>query len=237
MMYGYGICISPSNRLFSGAGANPLWDGLLAYYTADNTPTDALGTNNLNAINGANYGTGVINQGFNFDGVNDYYDAGNVLDFDGSTPFSFSIWINPTFVGNSNIISKWSASNTGYIIFFSSGKIRFNLSNNIATNQVRIQTVNTYSVGWQHFVFTYDGSKSASGLKIYRNAVLQSVTVLNNTLTGSTSTTDSFSLGQNVSSVGWYQGIMDEIPVFEKELTPTEITELYNSGAGKQYPL
>ena len=235
MMYGYGNMISPSNRLFSGGGASSLWNGLQAYYTADNTPNDALSNYNLTAVNGANYGTGVINQGFNFDGVNDYYNWGNVLDFDGSTPFSFSIWLNPTSVGNKNIINKWTGVNTGYIIFFFGGKIRFSLSNNNTTNTAKIETVDTYTTGMQHFVFAYDGSKSASGMKIYRNGVLQTVSILNDTLTGTISTTASFELGRINSALGWYQGIIDEISVFERELTLSDAVELYNSGAGLQY--
>jgi hypothetical protein len=38
--------------------SNPLWDGLLAYYTADNTPNDALGNYDGTLVNGATYGTG-----------------------------------------------------------------------------------------------------------------------------------------------------------------------------------
>jgi hypothetical protein len=234
-MYGYGNMFSPSNRLFSGSGASPLWNGLQAYYTADNTPNDALGNYNATLVNGATYGTGIINQGFSFDGVNDYVDMGNVLDFDGTTPFSFSFWLNPTSVGNKNIINKWSGTNTGYIIFFLAGKLRFALSNNITTNIARIETVDTYTTGMQNFVFAYDGSKSASGMKIYRNGVLQTVSVLNDTLTGTISTTASFELGRINSALGWYQGIMDEISVFGRELTLSDAVELYNSGAGKQY--
>ena len=70
--------------------ASTLWNDLLAYYTADNTPNDALGNYNGTLVNGATYGTGIINQGVSLDGINDYVDMGNVLDFDGSTPFSFN---------------------------------------------------------------------------------------------------------------------------------------------------
>ena len=60
---------------------NPLWDGLQAYYTADNTSNDALGNYNGTLVNGTTYGTGIINNGFSFDGVNDYVDLGNNFSF------------------------------------------------------------------------------------------------------------------------------------------------------------
>ena len=72
-MYGYGFRNISRSILAGGGGAsNPLWNGLQAYYTADNTPNDALGTYNGVLTNGATYGTGIINQGFSLDGVNDY---------------------------------------------------------------------------------------------------------------------------------------------------------------------
>ena len=217
------------------ASGNPLWDGLQAYYTADNTPNDALGNYNLTAINGANYGTGIINQGFNFDGVNDYYDAGNVLDFDGSTSFSFSFWVNPTTVGNKNLIQKWTGLNEGYIIFLFGSKLRFGLSNNISTNVLRVETTTSITTSMTHITITYDGSKDVSGVKIYINGISDTLTTLNNTLTGSASTTANLEFGRIASAVGWYDGILDEVGVWDKELTASEVTDLYNSGAGLQY--
>jgi hypothetical protein len=220
----------------NGGGVNPLWDGLLAYYTADNTPNDATGNgNNGTLVNGATYGTGIINQGFSFDGVNDYINMGNVLDFDGSTPFSFSFWVNPTTVGNRNIINKLTEVNNGYIIYFLNDRLEFGLSNNTPSNLMGVRTNATYTTGMQHFTVSYDGSKSPSGISIVHNGINQTLTTIVDTLTGSISTTADFSLGRNLSSVGWFNGIIDELAVFSKELTLSESVELYNSGAGLQY--
>jgi len=238
MMYGYGNMISPSNRLFigGGGGANPLWNGLQAYYTADNTPNDALGNYNGTLVNGATYGTGIINQGFILDGVNDYVDLGNVLDFDASTPFSFSFWVQNTTLTDRAIMGKWSGSNTGYLIFMISGKLRFSLSNNVSTNLLRIDTVNSLTTAMTHICITYDGTKDVSGLKVYFNGVNQSLTTINNTLTGSTSTSANFNIGLPPSGLNYFGGIIDEVSIFNAVKIPSEVTELYNSGAGKQYP-
>jgi len=217
------------------ASGNPLWNDLLAYYTADNTPNDALGTYNGTLTNGTTYGTGIINQGFSFDGVNDYINFGNVLDFDGSTPFSFSFWVNPTTVGNKNIIQKWTNLNEGYIIYFYNNKLEFALSNTSVTNQIVVNTVSTYTTGMQHFIVTYDGTKNASGVNIYHNGVNQSLSTVRNSLTGSTSTSANLEFGRLASSVGWYNGILDEVGIWNRELSASEVTDLYNSGSGLQY--
>jgi hypothetical protein len=216
--------------------SSTLWNGLLAYYTGDGTANDALGNYNGTLVNGATYGTGKIGQGFSLDGVNDYINMGNVLDFDGSTPFSFSFWVNPTILGNRNLINKWTGVNTGYIIYFLNNKLEFGLSSNRSNSWLGVRTNNTYSIGMQNFICTYDGSKNVSGISIYHNGISQSLTTVNNTLTGSISTSANFDLGRSVGGLGWYNGIMDEIGIWNKELTASEITELYNSGAGKQYP-
>jgi hypothetical protein len=214
-----------------------LWNNLIAYYTGDGTPDDALGNHNGTLVNGTTYGTGKINQGFSFDGVNDYVNMGNVLDFDGSTPFSFSFWLKPNIVTNQLIIEKWTGDNKGYIIFLTGGKLRFALSNIIFVNALRVETINVLSTNLQHITISYDGSKTPNGIKIYINNIEQSLTTLDNSLTGSIShPNENLTFGLAQSGLSYYNGILDEVGVWDKVLTPTEITELYNNGNGKQYP-
>ena len=223
------------------ASGNPLWNGLQAYYTADNTPNDALGTYNGTLTNGATYGTGIINQGFSLDGVNDYVDFGNVLDFDGSTPFSISCWINTnnvtsfrTPLGKAQNLAPF----TGYwFLITSTGQLRFVLSNDLnSPNWLAIENSTTLSTStWYHCVMTYDGSKSSTGLKVYVDNALNTQNVISNTLTGSISNSKNFRVGARDNGQ-LYDGLVDEVAVFNKELTASEVTELYNAGAGKQYP-
>lgn len=241
-MFGYGF--RQVNRSILGAGgggASPLWNDLLAYYTADNTPNDALGNYNGILLNGTTYDTGIINQGFSLDGVNDTVDFGNVLDFDGSTPFSVSCWINTNNVTSSNVpLAKAQnlAPFTGYwFLIMDTGELRFYLSNDLnSPNYLSVENSITLSTStWYHCVMTYDGSKSSTGLKLYVDNALNTQNVISNTLTGSTSNSRNFKLGARNNGF-FYNGLIDEVAVFNKELTPSEVTELYNSGAGKQYP-
>lgn len=221
---------------------NPLWDGLQAYYTADNTPNDALGTYNGTLTNGATYGTGIISNGFSLDGVNDYIDLGNNLDFDGSTPFSFNIWFNHSSSKQQGLISKEGTSPAfaGYVVQLeSNNKITFYLGSNFGTNDYLIvTTVNAFTPSSMRMVtLTYDGSKNTSGITISVDDVSQSFTVGRNTLTGSTANSFEMNIGAVVQGTSrFFDGIIDEVSIFNKVLSPTEITELYNSGLAKQYP-
>ena len=219
------------------ASGNPLWDGLLAYYTADNTPNDALGNYNGTLVNGATYGTGIINNGFSFDGVNDYVDLGNVLDFDGSTPFSISAWCYFTTNTTQAIFAKFTLTQ-GYVLQRrNSQDIRFGLyALNVSGSYLSVRTTSTVSTGgWKHIVVTYDGSKDVSGVNIYVDDSLMTLTTEANALIGSTSTTATAKIGSRQSDL-YLNGLEDEVGIWNRELTPSEVTELYNSGSGKQYP-
>ena len=225
----------------NGALFNPtstLWNNLLAYYTADGTPNDALGTYNGILTNGATYGTGIINQGFSLDGVNDYVNMGNVLNFIGDTPFSFSCWINPLGSKTVNILSKFTTTGyyPGYTLHLTSNKVRFIIQNNNSTNRIRVTTTSTLTSGMRHISLTYDGSTNASGVKIYVDGVNQSLIADFDGFTGGLTTSSDFVIGGFVTGLNYFNGIIDEVGVWNKELSASEVTELYNAGAGKQYP-
>lgn len=220
---------------------NPLWDGLLAYYTADNTPNDALGSYNGTLVNGATYGTGIVNQGFSLEGVNDYVSMGNVLDFDGSTPFSISLWSYPTSLNSYRVmISKIARSPKfeGWTLQTNGNKIRLFISSDYTTNNyIDITSITSLTLNsWQHIVLTYDGNKNTSGINMYLNSTNISFTTALNALTGSVSNSDILNIGSNTGSSSFYNGVIDEVSIFSKVLSPTEVTELYNGGVGKQYP-
>ena len=222
------------------ASGNPLWNGLQAYYTADNTPNDALGTYNGTLVNGATYGTGIINQGFSLDGVNDYVSVGNLLNFDGSTPFSLSCWFNPNNVsGFKPLISNMIGSPTyqGIELQISSNVLRVFLNNTSGTNSIRFSGSTTFTPSaWYHAVFTYDGSKDISGCNLYFNSSLETKTSTVNNLTGSIYSGSNTYLGTGQNFTLYNSGLLDEVGIWNRVLTSTEATELYNSGAAKQYP-
>jgi len=129
-----------------GNSSNPLWNGLLAYYTADNTPNDALGTYNGTLVNGATYGTGIINQGFSLDGVNDYINLGDNLDI-GLDSWTYNFWINmDTINRNNSILTKTDSGNSWERWWYrvnSSNKLEFHLqkgSDNVTDRKYFIST-------------------------------------------------------------------------------------------------
>jgi len=72
-------------------------DGLISWWTADETAEDFQGNQDGVMMHGASYGQGVIGRGFIFDGQDDYVRLpDNFFPYpqtgDGTQPFSFSVW-------------------------------------------------------------------------------------------------------------------------------------------------
>jgi hypothetical protein len=219
------------NPYIFGATPNPLWDGLLAYYTADNTPNDALGTYNGTLVNGATYATGKINNGFSFDGVNDYVNVATSFGQSFSSPnsaHSYSAWIYPTSVTGYNWIIQNGTSTTGTSMILIGANLCFFFQGgaNQTSSNVTI-SINT----WTLVTVVYNGAGSVS---FYKDGVFDVAKTASWTETAGTATTN---IGSYVKALHFFDGIIDEVGVWNRALTSTEVTELYNAGVGKQYPL
>jgi len=211
------------------ASGNPLWNGLQAYYTADNTPNDALGNYNGTLVNGTTYGTGIINQGFSFDGVNDYIQLDLGLNgYSNTEAHSYYCWIN-----SSSTVRQWVINNGGATSGTSLVIINRKLNFWFNGGATFVESDGLFNLNELTFIgVTYDG---AGVVKFYINGVLDS------TKSTGVTTWDALSASHNPRVGSWYnasnffKGIIDEIGINTGLLSDAEMLELYNSGAGKQY--
>lgn len=169
-----------------------------------------------------------------FGGVNERVDMGDVLGFEYNEPFSFSFWCRFSDTDVMAIISKMGASTAyqGYFIYVQQ-HVRFQLSNNYAAGanilDVNIsETINDNN--WHHVVVTYDGSADASGVAIYVDGSSKSLTTNWNTLSATIVTSNTFQIGDRTAQTLPYTGDMDEVSVYNAELSSGDVTAIYNSG-------
>jgi hypothetical protein len=196
-----------------------------------------------------NYST----RSFNFDGVDDEINCGDVLHNDGQTSMTVSAWVNVSTDGDYPIAGKKKvrsaplyAMNGWDVTLDTSGvsknKLAFQLigvnSSGVLIGSIRAQA-NGFSFNdglWHHVVVTYDGSEDASGVKFYRDGVEDTnVQILTNTLSGNSVNDPSvdFKIASRpkYSGSSFYNGSMDELAIWSTTaLTQEQITTIYNSG-------
>jgi hypothetical protein len=238
---------SEINELYnSGNGAQYIGDN---FYKP--TTNDSLGINNGTAQGGLTYGPGKIGTAFQFNGTNAFINLGDVMDL-GLSSWSYGMWFKSTnLVGT--LFSKTIAAGLAgrFAAYIDSNRINFlfdyNSPLNSAGNTVNIVTSNTIVTDtWYHLVCVFDRT---SNIRLYLNGVLQSVTIsfsvndLSQYGAASTNynTSCPFRIGaytaaDNINAIAFFNGSIDAFNVWNRVLTQSEITELYNSGNGKQYP-
>ena len=220
------------------------------------TTADAVGSNHgirpsstlTGGVPGPSFTTGKIGKAFTFDGINDYIALpDNSLNFTG--PFSYSFWIKATdttgytvIVGNIQGARAPYGFGHGYNFWLQYGKITIGFRNGMDSPSYGLDSVATVANGlWNHVVITYKYTPvNTDGAKIYINGVLDSSRSVPNSTNFYSSPMKACIGARNQAGAPEYflsNGTsLDAMSVWNKELSASEITELYNSGNGKQYP-
>ena len=215
-----------------------IWNNLTHYYSGDNTANDLKGTSNGTLINGTTYGSGKINNGFDLDGINDYISFPTNT-FKPTGDFSISFWM----LKKNNATPLYMAFTEIGQPYYGNGMFGYNYNGGFAFEVNGGNDIVTPFIPndvWTHIVITH---KASTNYKIYTNGVLATPVSGNYPNTKTTSVNPNFSsnnIGMTIGAGlgGGYPACVkfDEIALFDDaELTQSQITELYNAGAGKQY--
>ncbi len=93
--------------------------GLVSWWSGDGNATDIVDANDGTLQNGATVATGLVEQAFSFDGVNDFVQVSDATNLDIRNEITIYAWIKPTAQQLGCIAAKFSFSpRTGYGIFF-----------------------------------------------------------------------------------------------------------------------
>jgi hypothetical protein len=204
-------------------------NGLVGYWPFTGNANDVSGNGNNGNVNDASltidrYGN--ANKAYDFDGINDFIEIASL----NVTNLSISAWVNvDTFSTNSSggfggIVStlfgpfytgyELRIDETGFSTFVMGGNGSW--YHNTDNNSIQLNA-------WYHLVATWDGTTS----KLYINdTLIQSISVPFFTNNGS-----ALMIGTrgNYTNGGWLNGQLDDIGIWDRALTPQEITSLSNS--------
>lgn len=234
----------------SSSSSSTLSTSLYAVYKGESNANDSLGTYNGTPYGGLTYTAGKSGNAFTFNGTTAYVSLpDNSLNL--TSPFSYSFWIKSSDTTNYTIIignlqnarSPYSFVH-GYNYWLSAGQIQtdYRSGGNNSAGGTSVGSVANNT--WNHVVITYNPTNGATGDKIYINGTLdKSNPALAPSGSGSLNYTSPMKACIGARNPGGTAinllsngTSLDEVNIWTKELTATEITELYNAGAGKFYP-
>lgn len=220
------------------APTNPLWSSLTNYYTFDSTPNDAKGTANGTLVNSATYATGKINNGLSINGTNSYVTLpSNSTNL--GTSFTVSAWIYRT----SSTALQTIYSNIQNVPF---DGFLFHISNDRLTVLIRnsgtassISSVSTLAINtWYHVSVIVNSTGLCKGYVNNSEVFSFNPSVNVNYPIITFPAIGAYKYGATSGDIDLYfPGRIDELSLFNTVLNTSQLTELYNSGSGKQYPL
>ncbi len=181
------------------------------------TAKDTSGNNNDGTIYGATWTDGKFGKALSFDGSDDYVDV----------PHSESLSLTETITAEAWI--KASAGVQGYILvkkdynhygmYIGDDYDRFDVILN--DNNFRV-TFNYWDV-WKHVAFTYD--KAAGKVIQYIDGEQVKVSDFSETIA---TTTENLQIGRRIAG-HYFEGVIDEVRLYNRALSAEEISDLYNN--------
>lgn len=156
--------------------------------------------------------------------------------FNTGSAFSYSGWVKLDSYSNLyQTIAQFKTNHSnGFQLLLSnaSGYYGLNIGSNDVTNMMKIRTdgdISSTFLSWTHIVMTYNGSggSTSSNYKIYINGSEVNTTTNNNY----TTLNNSNSIGAaNNGSLFRVNGLIDEVAIFNSELSASDVSSIYNSG-------
>lgn len=190
---------------------------------------DLIDTNQKGTIVGnANWVKSPHDQAIKLDGKS-YINLGKVCDFERTDQFSYGGWFNLNPNGSGALLAKMDDANAhrGFDLLVSGEKIMVHLINKWPTNAIKVTTNKKIkSSAWHHVFVTYDGSSKAKGVKIYVDGELWDWKIEQDRLSESIRTPTELLIGSRSTSAR-LSGIVDEVVVFERTLTQSEIQAIF----------
>ena len=208
--------------------------GLVGYWTFDEASgtiaADSSGNNNNGTLtNGPTWTTGKIGSAVNFDNINDTITFSTAPSLNLTGAITVSAWINKTsgFSASDSIVSRFccghSAPYEQYSLMAdtSASSVKFNVSNGTALLKSNTATNAIQNGTWYHLVGTYNGTDTTA---IYLNGVLVDSDTSANF--GSLNVPNGAIF--RISPSSYFGGVIDEVRVYNRALSASDVTELYN---------
>ena len=210
--------------------------GLVSWWRGEGNGLDALGANNgtLHSASSFAFATGKVGQAFSFSGATtEYVDApsSTSLNF-GANDFAIATWIKTTLPSAAytwkRLVTKRGTSGNWYSLTLN-GPVAGAVTFEIAAGVSMSSSVAVNDGKWHHIAVSRDPAGTPRNYRLYIDGVENS-SLTDNGLNLDNSAPLEMGKWATESNGGIYSGLMDEVQIFNRSLTATEILSIYNAG-------
>jgi hypothetical protein len=220
--------ISLSMGVAAVSEAQQLPAGMIAYWKfnecAGTTAADAVNANSGTLVNGPVWTSGKIDCALSFDGVSTYVNVAPSSTLNVTNQLTIEAWINMAAQAGGPqhyiVDSRDGSSTGGYGLNVDTELIQFWIGQRWPDFSVSITTG-----AWHHVVGTYDGTT----MVVYVDGT--SVGSAPFSAVSSPSTAPLF-IGQRYTSSEIFNGLMDEVAIYNRALSPADVQQRYQNGSG-----
>jgi hypothetical protein len=206
-------------------------EGLIAYYKFDEGQGTVVADSSGNGLDGTIVGgpdwdEGIVGDGLYFNGVDSYVNCGDSAEFNIEFELTLMAWVYPFDLDDATHDPWISKGDNQYALKNGTGTYFEFFIYDDTWYAPQVAVTEDYNEEWHHYAGTYDGFE----LKMFIDGELMNTSAHE----GVINTTDyEFWLGSNSQAAGrYFEGILDEVLVYDVALSEEEVTAVYDSYFG-----
>jgi hypothetical protein len=197
-------------------------EGLLAHFPLDGSAGKARFVDGI-----PTFGPGRTGRAADFDGSR-FVDAGDVGPFGFYDRFSLAAWVQ-VHGKRGTIVSRMLdvPQGAGYAVTLVDGRLQVNLVVRWLDDALRVETETLLAENnWQHVLVSYDGSRVASGVKVYLDGREMKLRVLLDDLNQTFAFKEPFRIGAGGGPQSRFLGRIADVRVYSRVIEPEEAAAL-----------
>jgi hypothetical protein len=210
-------------------------NGLVGWWPFNGNANDESGNGNHGTVNGATLTSdrnGEVNKAYSFNGVDNNVVINHSESLNFNNAQSISIWVYQSISNDGFFINKGCESNSSQNVSFR--MYNTNINGNLvitADNWTSTRSFTSYKrafkARWHNYIYVYDGQQ----IKLFEDGNLVSNSIQNGALNNSIGYELIFGCRQNeinnCLNSFYFNGLLDDIAIYNRALTQQEITALY----------
>lgn len=213
-----------------------LSDNLIAYYSLDDATDAHTNSYDLTNNNTVTFTAGKVGNAATFSAASSQYlSHADNADFSmGDVDFTVAAWIKTSATGTvAGMVGKFTTATNDreYILRRRFGEPRFVVSSAGNVESASADRGSDISTGTWYFVVGVHDAANDEIILYVDNETPVTTAYSSGVFDG----VAAFTIGARATPSNYFDGQIDEVAVWKRALSPSEIAELYNSGSGRDY--